>query len=318
MTLLAVCLLALLSGCNRNLRPISMRMPSWRPQSCVLPAEATMAEVVDHLNQRVEKTHAWSSTDVRVKSPQGLPMSIGGKIAVQSPRNFRLKLTAMGNDEADVGSNDEQLWMFMRRPQPQVITVRHDQIEEVQRQLPIPFEPDWLMQALGVAPIDPTDMVMERDPKHPQMARLVSQHTSPSGTSVNKVIVVDACKGVVTAHELYDSAQQLIARASLEDYRPQQGPDGAEILLPHEVTLDWPQAQMAMTMSIGHIALNPAPAQMPPQLWQMTPPPGIPVVQLPQQSPTRTASSAMERPSSLAQPVYTVPAEQPGPARFGQ
>jgi hypothetical protein len=56
----------------------------------------------------------------------------------------------------------------------------------------------------------------------------------------------------------------LIARAVLSDYRRD---DATQVRLPSRIALDWPAAQLGMTMTLSQIEVNPG--RIPSQIWQV-------------------------------------------------
>ena len=78
-------------------------------------------------------------------------------IALERPRRFRLRAdTMITGPEVDLGSNDELFWFWVRRsPEPAVYFCRHDQFSSSVARQVLPVEPEWLIDALGVATLDP-------------------------------------------------------------------------------------------------------------------------------------------------------------------
>ena len=89
------------------------------------------------VNTNIDRLWAWRSNDVRI-SGQSMPVHLGGQIAVERPRNFRLTAGILGMDEeADFGSNTDWFWFWVKRGsahgQPSyVYQARHEDV----RQLP--------------------------------------------------------------------------------------------------------------------------------------------------------------------------------------
>jgi hypothetical protein len=125
------------------------------------------------------------------------------------------------------------------------------------------------MEVLGVIPIDAAHFTLEHTDPNTNTATLVSERLMPDGKPARRVITVDARRGVILGHSLYDGAGQLIAKAVLKDHRMHAQ---SNVILPHRIDLDWPNAGMAMTMHIGkNVEINPH--GMPTALWQ--PPPQL-------------------------------------------
>lgn len=241
------------------------------------PARASKTDLIQHLNANISKIYAWRSTSVTIKARTGLPMQVSGVIAVESPRNFRLRVSSVMGDEADFGSNPERFWFWMRRNEPKhVYTSTHDDMHKAMQKLPLPFQPDWLMDVLGVIPLDPSQFEVETTDARTLTVSLVSEQLSPSGQPVKRLVVVDAQHGVILGHYLYDVRGTLIARAVMKNYRfhPQ-----AQVNFPHCIDLDWPQAGMAMTLTIGRdVEINPS--SLPQPTFELPQIPGSPMMDL--------------------------------------
>ena len=219
-------------------------------------------EVVAHLNQNTDRIQGWRANHVKITA-EG--WSLTGMIAVEKGRHLRLVVTSLlrGN-EVDLGSNDERFWIWSRDMEPGFVTCKHENMEFARRQVGIPFEPDWLMQALGVSPIPTTGVTMQSDPANEQI-RLVEHVVSAHGQPLRRAVVVDLKKGgVVTEHSLYDYNGRPIATARLGDHRMDKD---SGVVLPHRVIIELPQNKMAMTMKLGDVQVNPK--SIPSNIWEM-------------------------------------------------
>ena len=251
------------------------------PLAHVLPEDATLDEITDHLNTQRASILGWKSTKVRIV-PTGKMLSpkLTGNLTVEGPKNLRLVAESIIGPEVDFGSNPDRFWFWVKRSEPKyLLTGSHESLAQ-QSQVQLPFPPEWLMEALGVVPIDTTDVQMLRNPEEGQV-KMVSARTI-QGQQVQRVMIFDLAQGQIVEHSLLDANDQLIARATLSNFlRPASGstPDaaGKEIRLPHTVNLSWPQAEMNLTMQIEEIEMNPT---VSPQLWQMTEYPGYQIVDL--------------------------------------
>jgi hypothetical protein len=266
--------------------------------ACRLTPDASLAQFVAHLNQNIAQLQAWRSTDVVItaRGQLGVPVvRMSAVIAVQSPRNFRLRVSSVGGDEADLGSNEERFWFWIRRNDPPfVFTSRHDQMQVAQQRMPIPFQPDWLMEALGVIPLDETQWTMHRDSPQSRTVWLASERKSPDGRPVRQMILIDTCHGVVLQHSLYDLGGQLIAKATLGNHRYV----GNGVVVPHRIDLDWPQAGLALSMHLGTVEVNPV--GLPEQMWQLPSIPGAPRYDLDAVQPAGMQMPAPQGPSRRA------------------
>ena len=253
-----------LSGCN------------WLPtrQEVLTPIQPNLSQhdLVEHLNANIRQLHSWSCLDAEVstKTPM-LPMklSLSAIIAVERARNFRLRASILSSEEADFGSNSEQFWFWIRRGDPYLFTARHEHLPAVSERLPIPFQPDWIMEALGVREIDASKIKLQQPGPTPNVVIFVLEEQLPSGQTIRRELQVDRNLGIVLGHSLYDGAANLVAKASLSDHRRE--PSG--VIMPHRVDLEFPMTKMQLTIELNEINVNPS--HLPASMWEL---PNIPNV----------------------------------------
>ncbi|REJ76716.1 MAG: hypothetical protein DWQ29_15735 [Planctomycetota bacterium] len=277
------------------------------PAPCTFDAGATSQEVVAHVNRNVAPPDAtppltaWRSTGVKMKVG-GFP-SVNGTIAVEAPHRLRIQAAMPGTqaDVADIGANDEEMW-FWNSQDKRVIAVKHEDLPYAMSQMQLPLEPEWLMEVLGVAPLDPGEFELVRPVTDAGHIDLVAERTMPTGQVVRRIVRVDACHGRIMEHRLETSEGDLIAIARLSDYR--SDPSG-QYTLPHTVDLYWPASRMNLTMRItGSITANPPAASD--ALWTMPNRPDSPRFRLGRPPGTPVRRSSMEQPvlrSGMEQPV---------------
>ena len=192
-------------------------------------------------------------------------MTLSANIAVARPRQFRLRATLLGANEVDLGSNAERFWFWIRRSeQPYVITVGHDDLSRVRNQLSLPFEPDWLIEALGVSPLAEGEWSVASSRPGQHRLTLVAERRSPRGELVRRRLVVDTCLGVVIEQSLYNETGRLIAVAKLSDHR-QDAETG--IVVPRRIELEWPEAQLSLLIRLKEVEINPSP--IPASTWEV-------------------------------------------------
>jgi hypothetical protein len=242
---------------------------------CVLPPDATATEVVDYLNANTARIPSWRSDSVTIRGTGAADtgMDIGAQLAIEAPRNFRLKANSpLGVEEVDLGSNSEQYWYWMRRSEAKHVFVAYHEEESVEAQrIPIPFDPDWIMEAFGVLPIDASQATVEPGPPNSQKLRLITYRMSPGGEQVRKETIVDTCRGIVTEHALFDLSGRLIARATLTGHVKDRN---TQAVFPTRVELVWPNANVGLTMKLGQLEV--CPKNMPASLWKVPEKKGYP------------------------------------------
>lgn len=272
--------LTLLPGCAwmRHWMSYSPRMA----EPCVLAPDASASDIVNVLNDNISKLYAWRSTDVHITARQGgVPMTLSAVMAVESSRKLRLRVSSLAGYEVDLGSNPERFWFWMKRGDPHgIMTASYDDVADGKPMGPLPFQPEWLIEALGVIPITAAGLVMHEqplDPRSGQTARrvaFVGDQVTPQGRTIKRTMVVDACHGVIVEHSLREPSGRLIARAGLSHYQRESN----GVRLPHRIDLLWPDSGVELTLRIGAIETNPG--MVSEDTWAMPTYPDSPVIDL--------------------------------------
>jgi len=256
--------LPVLSLCCAGCLPgwMQSRKPLERPQPCVLAENISKQQLVAHLNHNRQRLQSWRSTDVSIQAVGAGPMRLGASLAVESPRHFRLIAKSLRGVEADLGSNRDRFWYWMRADgTPYIFTADHRDADLVRRQLEIPFQPEWLMEALGVVPLRADDFEIQRHGLGDNRVSLVSTQSSAAGLRLYREMIVDTCRGWVIEHGLYDADRQPLARAVMSEHAVHDG-----IFMPHRVELTFPRNGQSLVLRIGDVEVNPE--QMESLMWE--------------------------------------------------
>ena len=263
-SLLLVALMAgcILPGCTATRGMLARRHPDPMAGAPSLQnvRNPPLEEVVSHLNRNTDRLQCWQANRVGVKYDK---WTFTGMIAVEKGRHLRLVVNSLRGNEVDLGSNDERFWVWCRDMDPSFVTCKHENMDAARQQMGIPFEPDWLMQALGVEPLPTSGVTMETDPSN-QQARLEEKVISAHGLPLRRDILIDLKRGIVLEHSLYNYDGVRIARAKLTDHRLDKT---SGVVLPHKVVLDWPQNKMSLTLTLGEVRINSGAIAS--RLWEM-------------------------------------------------
>lgn len=255
-SLLLVLCLSIPVGCQSMLKrgggPFSMFA---KKPPAVFSTASTKKDIVEHLNNQIVQVSSWRSTDARLKAT-GIPVPLSAMIAVEKPNNFRLVVSngLTGSQELDLGSNSNQFWTWARQMEPKnILTVRHENMGAIQKQMPFPVQPEWLMEVFGLTEFDmnKVDLVFP-DPEKPE-ARLISDYRTKEGVQVRKVSIIDMQQGVVTGHRLYDIRGDMVASAELGQFRPTPV---AGIELPQKIKLQWAKPKLSMNLTFPSLEVN--------------------------------------------------------------
>ena len=198
------------------------------PLPRVLPPSPTLEQVIDVVNRNSSQIHSFSTNHASISGP-GFP-SLGASVAFERPRRFRLRAgTGLTGTEIDLGSNDELFWFWMRRNQPPAMYYcRHDQFATSQARQTTPFEPGWLIEALGVTEFDPALPHQGPYPLPNDRLRIDTIRNTPEGP-VTKITIVDGSQGWVLEQHLFDARRRLLASSVASGHRrdPLERPDHA-------------------------------------------------------------------------------------------
>ena len=245
------------------------------PLPRVLPPSATLEQVIDVVNRNSSQIHSFSTNRASLSGP-GFP-SLGASVAFERQRRFRLCAgTGLTGTEIDLGSNDELFWFWKRREQPPAVYFcRHEQFGTCQAKQAIPFEPAWLIEALGVAEFDLSLPHEGPKPLPNDRLQIVTRRNTPDGPAT-KVTIVDGSQGWILQQDIYDARGRLVARSVASQHRvdPASG-----LVMPTVVQIECPAAQLSMRLDLGNVQINRLSSDST-ALWSMPSYPGSPLVDL--------------------------------------
>jgi hypothetical protein len=234
------------------------------------PVEAE--RLVAFVNMRAARMQSLSA-DVRITaSDRGvrMPATLTGSLAAQQPKNFRTRAKALAA-EVDLGSNAEQFWVYFDAPpKPMYVFASHSDFQEGKAKLPggIPFEPEWVMQALGMLPLpaQPPKGAYSA-PAPDQKARTYTlrwEAVTPAGVPVVKEIVFDGdpatgSRPQVKRHVVRDAkGGKVICSAEIKSAKtvdlnndPQQA-----VQYPTRVALKWEEQKFEMDLELSGAKVN--------------------------------------------------------------
>ena len=278
----------------------------WRPQQqlppVVLPPQPTLAQILTVVNDNRARVTSVSSTQAILSSP-GVP-SMRAELAIGGPRHLRLtSRTGLTGKELDLGSNHELFWIWIKRNEPPgVYFARHDTFASSPIQQSIPVRPEWLIEALGLAYLDPALDHQGPFLRNDGRLEIHTPTASPQGPTT-KVLVIDARSGWIVEQQLLGPQRQLLARAV--NSRHMRDPITG-FTMPQKTDLSWPATGMTMTLELNDVMFNSL--EMSPELWIKPSYPGYPDRDLTQMS------------SPSAPPVQGIPAQgipvSAGPRRY--
>ncbi len=162
------------------------------------------------------------SCDIQIRMDGVPPLS--GTLIVEKPRRMRLKAGVIGISEMgiDVGSNDEEFWVWNKSAfggqAPAIYFAKHNEFAESSLRQSIPFEPQWIIDALGLLSLEQNGSIqgpfVRSDGRY--VLRTVTQTRNGS---VTKDLVVDSKTGLVQQQAIYDESMRLIAYSNAVEHQ---------------------------------------------------------------------------------------------------
>jgi hypothetical protein len=260
------CIVLGLSGCqwmkNGHVEP-----KAHSPITGPMP-ERTSAELVGYLNRQAGLLKSISYDDVRAVATENgreLGSLNDSSLFSSQPRSFRLiGAHSLAGTMIDIGSNDREFWMYAKPlGKDNYFYCSHEAFAGGDVKFPIPFDTDWVMQALGMAAYDP-NAAYEVKANREQAAYVLYQRTKTrTGLPVVKTTVfnadwADGKKPAVRKHVIFDERDPKtpIASAEIVAAKTVSLPGGGYVQAPTDVILEWPQQQFKMTMKLGRERVN--------------------------------------------------------------
>jgi len=214
----------------------------------------TAGELVAALNDNARKMQSIGcrNLDIDVKEPQ--PGGLRGWMYCQKPQYFRMTANLAGQTELDMGSNDREFWYWIRHNEPPYLFhCSHEEFAKGQIRLQVPFQPEWIMEALGMAEYDPSKPYQVVANKN--TIELMEPSRLPQGQTVNKITVFTRSQNglQVTGHVLRDAQNNEICTATVLKQRQDQA-TGA--FLPKVVELTWKAEHLKMQLHMPDATIN--------------------------------------------------------------
>jgi hypothetical protein len=235
----------------------------------------TVAQLVDYLNDNAQRVQNISTDDMWLTcTADGQSFDLRGKLRAQKPRNFRMSADTLGSQVVDLGSNDQEFWYWISKAKPPYVYCAYKDLQEGKvRNMPFPFQPDWIMESFGLGPYGPPEKYqLEYDA---ETIKLVEKTRSPQGAPVRKVIVcrrrpAQPPQPQVMAYLLVDdtSGKEICSAHVTEVAVDRQ--TGAT--LPRRLELRWPSERFKLGMKIDSMTVNP---QLPPRIFVREPRQGV-------------------------------------------
>jgi hypothetical protein len=270
----ASCLLLAGSGCHL-FKLTNNRKDGPPPPLPTNNEKPKVEEIVAYLNREADKLNSIEAKDLSMTaSMAGETSSVNsGSMIVQKPRNFRLVGKKFG-DQVVLGSNDERFWFWVKPAQNTLYHCSYNDFEKG-AELPIPFQPELVLEALGMSHVTVNENMTVKD--NSQYFTLVEESTL-RGKPIRKETMIHRgpARGdqpQVVSRTLFDaSTGKVICKATVNEVMRKpidneyRAGEPAFVTCPKVIHLEWPQQDIKLVISLDSININ---RQIPPTVFQM-------------------------------------------------
>lgn len=243
----------LLAGCNSwpHLRGDGKNMPPARVSSTV----PTAGDLVAYLNDNARRMQTMECRELLLDASHRMQaIGLKGQMACQKPKNFRMVANAAGQPAVDMGSNNQEFWYWISKGDPPYLFhCSHQDFSQGRARMPFPFQPDWVVEALGMGEYDPNRNYQVVP--HPNTLELIETVAAPSGRPIKKVTVFNraATSVQVSAYILQDASGKEICGAYVQE-SAQDRATGA--MYPRRLQLVWPDEHIKLKMRLEEVTIN--------------------------------------------------------------
>ena len=241
----------------------------------IAPRPALTAEtVVSRINQNARLVRTLKANPEITIDSDSFKGGVSGRLAMERPRNFKMTIYGgpMQSERADIGSNDQGFWFWMDQRKPrEFYTCSYE--EDGASPLAVTFQPDWIVEALGLREIPSEEArsirVEQGDGPRAGSLILTREGTSNGGEPYTKIMVVDAYTGLLRELYLQGRNGQPMASAKVttptrgefreQKYRrialpPRPGEtegSGPFVQVPNQIELEWAQEKLKLVVELG-------------------------------------------------------------------
>lgn len=257
--------LLLIVACGTGCESLKRAFVTQEPQPTGVLEGRDANQFVTYLNQQAALMQSVRYDDVSISASdaQGsMPRLNEGVLACSKPRNFRLMAGHMltSGSEVDVGSNSNEFWMYVKRPEQTFVYCNYEDFTQGRANLPIPFEPDWVLEVIGMNTYDDASNYEIDVNQKDRVYTLSFDSRTAKGEPIRKVIVfagdrAGGEKPQVLRHAVYSQQGELMAWANVKQVRTIPV-NGSSVQVPTRVTMEWPPQQFKMDLTLGRVQLN--------------------------------------------------------------
>ncbi len=190
---------------------------------------------------------------------------VDGHMAIERPRNFKLDIKAEGLSKADIGSNAEEFWFWVANDGKEDKWIYWCNYRDLPASnLPVTYQPDWILDAMGLNPITPEEVAAIKTGRGPESGTTLLTFPAVRDRGapyVREMVVSNADRRIKKLNIFSESPRQLIAEAWSEDFRsyPTGRTDSTEVErcdVPQTLRLHWMREQLVLKVAMNEMRIN--------------------------------------------------------------
>ena len=191
---------------------------------------------------------------------------LDGRLAMERPRNFKLELYHIKSTFADIGSNDERSWFWVQNSKDKSVYVC-DHAELSSTALAATYQPDWIVESMGLRPIAPDEAtrIKVRPGPEPATTALILPTIGSGAQAYSRVMIVSNLTRKVQEYRVISpDGKNLIAQATIKKYRDlptsktgeAAGGGSESCYVPENIVLDWKKEQLTLDVTLKRVEVN--------------------------------------------------------------
>jgi hypothetical protein len=249
-----------LSGCAAlNRGSVS---PSSRP---ITQSSLDVDKFISEHNQNADLVQSITAKPTITVAGKVMKAHPDGWLAVVRPRNFKLMLKSVGQPQADIGSNNEEFWFWVRSDDKSIYWCDYADLES--SSLAITYQPDWIVAALGLTPISREEAahIKIRSTDNRDNTALLFPPTKSGNETYMRMLIVSNHTRRIKEHRIYagntPDQKNLLAQADVKSYKDfdvDSSDKGVSetCYLPENVRLDWKREQLVLDVALQDVKVN--------------------------------------------------------------
>jgi hypothetical protein len=210
--------------------------------------------------ERIDNLKARPSVGIAGKR---LRVRADGRLAMQRPRDFKLEMDSVRGKQADIGSNDEKFWFWVQNDEDKSIYwCNYSDLKS--SELPITFQPDWIVEALGLKPITPEEAAeirVKEGPERGTTTLIFPPIENKADTYTRVMVVANDTLRIKEYRILAGDRQTVLAQAMVKGYKEHEVDStkttvASKCYLPDEIQFDWKKEGLALDVAIQDVTIN--------------------------------------------------------------